>query len=957
MRLLSQPVQRRHNVPGDAGELADYVTATTTYLDSLSEIFYVCTETGALQRWNERLTEVTGHDDETLGSMAIQDCVSDAAVERVDQALDTALETGKSQWLATLETVAGERPRLEFTAKTCNTPTGELLLTGTARLLEEDGVAVGAQDPRGRIPEAEYRRMTERISDAFYALDDDWQIRHWNEAVADRQEISASEAVGKRFWELFPEVEETIVEKQFRRAMETQNEVAFEYYYEPLDYWVQVRAFPSESGISVYSTEITERKERELALERSRDLLRNTEQLARTGGWEFSMDMETLQWTDGTYAIHDLEPDSIPPQTVEEGISFYHPDDQDEIETAVERCVADGTPYEKELRLVIDGEVRWVRTAGKAITGGGEPDCIRGVIQDITELKERELALESLHEATQGLLGAKTELEVARLVSVTAEDVLDIAGAGIYRLDDDDGSLKLIGATESYESLTEGHSSVSVGDADAGIATAYLSGDATRLSPVADSCSEAWIDGEESGVIVPIGDQGVLVAVTGDDHIDTSTKQLLETLVATTEAAFDRLESEATVRERDATLEARNRRLSRQVQINDIIRSIDQSLLQADTREAIMTAVCAQLVEADWIEFAWIGRVEPGGSSLEPQAWSGTNPTYLDTITLEDEGSTEPAWQTVTSGEPTVVETTLEEVQSESWRKQALSSGYKSVLSVPLSYDEYEYGALTVYASEPDAFGNLEQSVFEELGENIASSINTAETRQALHTDTSFEVSLQFDYPGRVLDTIARDADCTITYQSHTIEPSGQSRVLFTAEGIPIEDVKTVLEGLHAVEEYSLVTETEGEGEESPLFVATATGSLLVDGLVRHGGNPREIVATPEQTVATVDLPLEVEVREYVETLADRFGPVELDSRRTVERELRTQTGHRSDLFDSLTDRQLEVLRTAYFGGFFEWPRESTGEEIANLLDVSQPTVNRHLRLGQQTLLAELFEQ
>lgn len=41
-----------------------------------------------------------------------------------------------------------------------------------------------------------------------------------------------------------------------------------------------------------------------------------------------------------------------------------------------------------------------------------------------------------------------------------------------------------------------------------------------------------------------------------------------------------------------------------------------------------------------------------------------------------------------------------------------------------------------------------------------------------------------------------------------------------------------------------------------------------------------------------------------------------------------------------------EVLGTAYFAGFFDWPRASTGEDVAELLGVPQPTVNRHLRLA-----------
>ncbi|MFC6793389.1 helix-turn-helix domain-containing protein [Halobaculum halobium] len=42
--------------------------------------------------------------------------------------------------------------------------------------------------------------------------------------------------------------------------------------------------------------------------------------------------------------------------------------------------------------------------------------------------------------------------------------------------------------------------------------------------------------------------------------------------------------------------------------------------------------------------------------------------------------------------------------------------------------------------------------------------------------------------------------------------------------------------------------------------------------------------------------------------------------------------------------------------GFFEWPRESTGQEVADSLDVSQPTVNRHLRASQRKLLTMLLD-
>jgi predicted DNA binding protein len=59
---------------------------------------------------------------------------------------------------------------------------------------------------------------------------------------------------------------------------------------------------------------------------------------------------------------------------------------------------------------------------------------------------------------------------------------------------------------------------------------------------------------------------------------------------------------------------------------------------------------------------------------------------------------------------------------------------------------------------------------------------------------------------------------------------------------------------------------------------------------------------------------------------------------------------------ESLTDRQRAALRAAYHAGFFEWPRDATGEEIADSLGVSPPTFHQHLRKAEgkvfQTILS-----
>lgn len=59
----------------------------------------------------------------------------------------------------------------------------------------------------------------------------------------------------------------------------------------------------------------------------------------------------------------------------------------------------------------------------------------------------------------------------------------------------------------------------------------------------------------------------------------------------------------------------------------------------------------------------------------------------------------------------------------------------------------------------------------------------------------------------------------------------------------------------------------------------------------------------------------------------------------------------RSDPFASLTERQQEILLTALELGYFETPRQTNQEEIAEALDVSTATIGEHLRRIQAKLI------
>jgi len=118
----------------------------------------------------------------------------------------------------------------------------------------------------------------ERIGDAFFALDDDWRFTYVNEKAAGLLNRPADELLGTNVWEEFPDAIGETYESNYRRAMETQEPVSFEEHYEPLDLWTEVTAYPSPDGLSVFFSDVTDKRRREETLER---LLRTAERLQR----------------------------------------------------------------------------------------------------------------------------------------------------------------------------------------------------------------------------------------------------------------------------------------------------------------------------------------------------------------------------------------------------------------------------------------------------------------------------------------------------------------------------------------------------------------------------------------------------------------------------------------------------------------------------------------------------
>ena len=152
---------------------------------------------------------------------------------------------------------------------------------------------------------------------------------------------------------------------------------------------------------------VARRKQREAELRRHRDFLQDIQDIADIGGWELDLRTDRLRLTDEIYRILELPLGTE--LSIDDALEFYHPEDVERIQEAVDRLTTDGEPFDHECRIVTTtGTVRCVRVMGKPWRDDtGDLLGVHGAFQDITERTEREQELltksRALDEAPVGI--------------------------------------------------------------------------------------------------------------------------------------------------------------------------------------------------------------------------------------------------------------------------------------------------------------------------------------------------------------------------------------------------------------------------------------------------------------------------------------------------------------------------------------------------------------------------
>lgn len=447
---------------------------------------------------------------------------------------------------------------------------------------------------------------------------------------------------------------------------------------------------------------------------------------------------------------------------------------------------------------------------------------------------------------------------------------------------------------------------------------------------------------------------GVSDQRTGVEAIDRGAQDYLvkdevtsQLLVRSIHHAIERKEQELERERRREQLESLNR-------LNRIGQDITHAVITTETREELEQAVCDRLTADDAYRFAWIGSVARGGSEVLPRVHAGVEEGYLEEITITvDDGETAegPSGTAVQDQEVSVTHDVAEDASFEPWRSAAQERGYRSTAAIPISHDELRYGVLNVYAGEAGAFDGPEREILGRLGDVIGHAIAALERKAALVSDDVLE--LEFTVAGFAdpLAELTATGGGAVTFERLVRRDEGML-VYGSAESVPRDDFDGAVDRLSFTEDHRLF----GPGGETFDFELETDGSIpLLETVATHGGRIRSIRVADGDVRVVVELPQRGNTGAVIETVEDAFDEASYVAQRTVDRRA-DRIPDRSTLEAELTEKQRDALKTAYFAGYFDWPRESTGEEVAGRLGISPATFTQHLRAAEGKFFDAVFD-
>ncbi|SNZ03078.1 PAS domain S-box-containing protein [Natronoarchaeum philippinense] len=404
-------------------------------------------------------------------------------------------------------------------------------------------------------------------------------------------------------------------------------------------------------------------------------------------------------------------------------------------------------------------------------------------------------------------------------------------------------------------------------------------------------------------------------------------------------------------KDRERRLEHQRERLEALNALNTIALDITEAIVDQSTRAEIERVLCEDLAASDSYTFAWSAGVDQATESIDPHVEAGVD-GYLEdapmSISPDDALGQGPAGRAVRTQEMQVVEDVFSDPDFEPWHEVAREYGYRASAAVPITHEGTVYGLFGVYADRLDAFAGEERRMLRQLGEVVGHAIVAIDRKRALMGDELVEVEFRIR---DVIEMLDIDAESNGRVHLSQTVPLQDDDYLVYGNAVD-EDDEFVEELVESLPHWSEVTFDESGNER---FELTLADPPVLTTIASLGGDIDEAVIEDGDYRMSVHLSPGADVRQIIGAVQEAYPEAELVTRRQINRTQIDAEAIGSVLTDELTERQRTALESAFYAGFFEWPREQTGEEVAETLGISSPTFHQHVRAAERKVFEALL--
>ncbi len=251
---------------------------------------------------------------------------------------------------------------------------------------------------------AKLRSTMASIADGFFSLDREWRFLNCDKTTSGFANMPSADLIGRSFQEVFPVEDEHPLLDLLNSVVDGKRYARADIFSRLHNTWLDVWVFADPKGISVYHTDIGERKQKQTDLMLANERYRLATQLTEEAHWDWDLLTNEIGWGEGFRIQFGFQ---MVKSDLQGWFDIVHPDDQERVTASLQLVIDDPgiLVWEDRYRIIKpDGSHALVHDRGSVIRDKNQCALrMVGSLRDISEEHEAASQKDLLHEVTLAL--------------------------------------------------------------------------------------------------------------------------------------------------------------------------------------------------------------------------------------------------------------------------------------------------------------------------------------------------------------------------------------------------------------------------------------------------------------------------------------------------------------------------------------------------------------------------